>query len=379
MTHLLQTIAASSVLPVRVVRGEGARLFDEAGRAYWDFYGGHAVALLGQGHPRFVRALAEQARTLTFVSALAPLRIREEAADRLAAFAGMDRVFFVNSGAEANEGALKVARKATDRTAIVAMQNGFHGRTIGCLGVTWGAYRDQHQPVHGDTRFVPFGDVAALEDAVDGDVAAVIVEPVQGIAGVYEAPTGYLTAARAICSRHGAKLILDEIQTGIGRLGVPMAFHREPECAPDLVTVGKSLGCGFPVAALLLTEAMAATTRPGEHGTTFGGGPLACAVALAVLDALEEDGLLSAARGVGEQVRALSIPAVRDVRGSGCLLGLALDRPARAVVDALAAAGVLAGTANDPQCLRLCPPAVMPREGVAALGAALNQILAQPS
>jgi acetylornithine/succinyldiaminopimelate/putrescine aminotransferase len=372
----LTTLSASSLLPVTIERGEGPKLFDSEGRAYWDFYGGHAVALLGQGHPRWVEALTRQARTLSFVSTLAPVAIRDQAIEALCRFTRADRAFLVNSGAEANEAALKVARKATGRTEIIAMERGFHGRTMACLGITdAGSYRSQHAPVHGDASFVPYGDLPALERALSELTAAVIIEPIQGIAGVIEPPDGYLTAARALCDGAGALLILDEIQTGIGRTGRAMAWHSEPGCAPDLVTVGKSLGAGFPVAALLLTEAMASTTAPGEHGSTFGGAPMAAAVVLAVLAIIEEEDLLARATSLGELARATRVSGVEAIRGQGCLLGLVLDRPAKPVADALVEQGFLCGTAGDPNCLRLCPPATMPPAALSELLICLAEIL----
>lgn len=376
-SSLLPTLAPASLLPFELVRGEGSRLFTEDGTAFWDFYGGHAVALLGQGHSRWVRSIANQASTLSFVTTVAPLSIREEAARKLTAFAGMDRAFFVNSGAEANEAALKVARKATGRDVVVAMEHGFHGRTVACLGVTEsGSYRRQHAPIHGQARFVPFGDLDALAHALDESVAAVILEPIQGIAGVIEPPPGFLAGVRAACDEVGALFICDEIQTGVGRTGLPFRFHSE-DCRPDLVTCGKSLGNGFPVAALLLTEAMSTTTAPGEHGTTFGGGPLACAATIAVLDSIEQEELLPAANAIARWVKSFApggeraIPGVVAVRGDGCLLGLVLDRPAKPVAATLRAKGVLTGTAHDPYCLRLCPPATLPDEALPALQAAL--------
>ncbi len=384
MSALLETLSAASLLPVELARGEGARLFDTRGGEYWDFYGGHAVALLGQAHPGWVAALTRQASTLSFVTTVAPLAVREEAARRLAAFSRMDKVFLVNSGAEANEAALKVARRATGRNVVVAMQNGFHGRTMACLGVTQsGHYRSQHAPLHGEARFVPLGDLHALEQALDSSVAAVMLEPLQGIAGVLEPPPGFLAGVRALCDEVGAALILDEVQTGMGRTGRPFAWHAEPEARPDLVTCGKSLGAGFPVAALLLTDQMAATTAPGEHGTTFGGAPLACAAIEAVLTAIEDEDLLARATAIGEGIRefapggARAVDGVVGVRGAGCLLGVVLDRPAKGVAAALLARGVLAGTANDPMCLRLCPPAVLPEAALHDLEVALRAVLSE--
>ncbi|MCO4771834.1 MAG: aspartate aminotransferase family protein [Deltaproteobacteria bacterium] len=382
MSALLPTLSPTSLLPIELVRGAGAQLFDSADKAYWDFYGGHAVALLGQGHPAWVAAITEQAQTLSFVTTVAPLTVRDDAARALADFGRMDRVFFVNSGAEANEAALKVARKATGREVIVAMESGFHGRTMACLGVTQsGRYRSQHSPVHGTVRFVPYGDLDALAAALDDTVAGVLIEPMQGIAGVIEPPAGFLAGARTLCDEHGATLIFDEVQTGVGRTGLPFAWHAEPTSQPDLVTCGKSLGAGFPVAALLLTEAMSATTSPGEHGTTFGAAPLACAAVSAVLQTVARDDLLAGALRIGEAIASFApggahaIPGVSAVRGRGCLLGVVLDRPAKPVVAALREHGIIAGTANDPHCLRLAPPAILPAEALTDLHAALRACL----
>lgn len=383
---LLTTISPSALLPVEIVRGEGARLYTADGAALWDFYGGHAVALLGQAHPGWVRALTEQASTLSFVTTVAPLALRDRAAERLAAFGRMDRVFFVNSGAEANEAALKVARKATGRSVIVAMEHGFHGRTMACLGVTQsGSYRAQHAPVHGAVRFVPYGDLQALAAALDEDVAGVLIEPIQGIAGVMVPPEGFLAGARVLCDEAGAALILDEVQTGVGRTGDAFAWHAEPDARPDLVTCGKSLGAGFPVAALLLTEAMAATTGPGEHGTTFGGAPLACAAVEAVLDAIDDEDLLGRARELAHRVHSFApgrprhVPGVTHVRGRGCLLGVVLDRPAGPVATQLLQHGIVAGTAHDPHCLRLAPPAATPAQALDDLEHALRAVLSSPT
>jgi len=375
----LTTISPTSLLPVTIERGEGARLFDTDGKAYADFYGGHAVALLGQGHPRWIAALLEQARTLSFVSTLAPTPIRHRVTQALCDFTGMHTGFLVNSGAEANEAALKVARKATGREVVVAFDAGFHGRTMACLGVTeGGAYRSQHAPLHGAPRFVPYGDPAALAAALDGSVAAVILEPIQGIAGVVEPPPGFLVACRELCDAVGALLIVDEIQTGIGRCGRPMQWMSEPACAPDVVTVGKSLGAGFPVAAMLCTEAVAGSTAPGEHGSTFGGGPLACAAIEAVLGVIEDEDLFGRARLLERiaRERGGATDGVVAVRGAGCLLGVILDRPARPASAALIERGFLVGTAADPRCIRLCPPAILAPHTMHAFFDALTEVLA---
>ncbi|MEZ4237970.1 MAG: aminotransferase class III-fold pyridoxal phosphate-dependent enzyme [Myxococcota bacterium] len=373
-SRLLDTVGAAR-LPVAFVSGEGALLWDEHGRTCWDFYGGHAVTLLGQGHPRWVEAIAAQARQLSFLTTLCEVPVRDRAAEALCGFTGMDRVFFVNSGAEANEAALKIARKATGRSVIVAMEDGFHGRTAGAVGVSH-HYREQHLPAHGEVRFVPFGDLGAVARALDEDVAAVIAEPVQGMAGVVVPPPGWLAGVKAACERVGALLIADEVQCGIGRMGAPLASMLDG-VRPDLVSVGKGVGGGFPVAALLLTEALAATTRPGEHGTTFGGGPLAAAAVEATLRIVAEEGLLQRGLQLGERMAEVlgAVPGVLEVRGRGPWAGLVLDRAAKPVAQALLERGFLVGTATDPRVLRLAPPAVAPLYAVDLLGDALHDAL----
>ncbi|MEQ1565825.1 MAG: aminotransferase class III-fold pyridoxal phosphate-dependent enzyme [Myxococcota bacterium] len=373
--HLLETLGSGRV-PLTIHSGEGALLFDANGKEYWDFYGGHAVTLLGQGHPKLVEAIATQARQLTFMTTLADVPVRTKAAHALCAFTGMPVAWFVNSGAEANEAALKIARKVTGRPVVIAMEHGFHGRTMGALGVTWG-YRDQHAPAHGEVRFVPFGDLAALEAALDERVAAVITEPVQGIAGIVEPPAGWLAAVHERVHANGSVLICDEVQSGIGRAGHPL-LSKVMGVDADLVTVGKGVGGGFPVAALLLSAELASTVKPGEHGTTFGGGPLACAAVSATLEAIVEEGLLDKAKALEQALKARlgAIRGVEQVRGAGVWIGVVLDRPAKPVAAALLERRFLVGTASDPAVLRLCPPAVTPLYAVEALGAALAEVLA---
>lgn len=372
--HLLDNLGAAA-LPVEFCSAEGALLWDTDGRGYWDFYGGHAVTLIGQAHPRWVEAIERQARQLAFFTTIGGVPVRRRAAAKLCAFTGTDVAFFVNSGAEANEAALKIARKVTGRPVIVAMERGFHGRTAGALGATW-KYRDQHAPTYGTTRFVPYGDLDALHEALGDDVAAVIVEPVQGIAGVVEPPEGYLLAVEQAAHRSGALVIADEIQCGMGRMGVPLVSH-DRGLTPDLVTVGKGLGGGFPVAACLMRRAIADTVRPGEHGTTFGGAPLACAAVEATLDILLEDRMLERAVEVGQTLMdALgTLDGVVALRGGGAWIGVELDRPAGPVHRALFERGWLVGTSSDPRVLRLAPPAVMPLWACQHLADALASVL----
>lgn len=266
-------------------RGEGPYLFSASGERYLDFYGGHAVALLGYGHPRLLAALQEQSRTLFFQSGLFPLAVRERAAARLAAFApeGLNKVFFVNSGAEANENALRIAFLATRRRRVVAVEGAFHGRTAAAAALTWG-----HEKWYGfprtpfDVIFVPPDDARALADAVTQDAAAVIVEPVQGVAGARPMSPSFLAAAREVSSLKGALLIFDEVQCGMGRSGWPFVA-RAVGVTPDILTTAKGLGGGFPVGAVMVGEALGRKVGKGDLGTTFGGGPLAAALVEATL------------------------------------------------------------------------------------------------
>lgn len=374
VNHLLDNLGASAI-PITLLGGEGAVLWDDAGKRYWDFYGGHAVSLLGQGHPVWIEALAAQARSLTFFSTLASLPVRSEAAAALCALTEMDVAFFVNSGAEANEAALKIARKATGREVIVALEGGFHGRTMGAVGVTW-HYREQHAPAHGVVRHVPVGDSAALDAALDESVAAVIAEPVQGIAGVVVPPEGWLAEVARKVRAVGGLFIADEIQSGMGRAGYPLS-SRHQGISPDIATVGKGLGGGFPVAATLMTRALAETVKPGQHGTTFGGAPLAMAAVKATLEIVAREDLFARGRRLGQAMHAAlaPIPGVRAVRGEGVLIGVVLDRPAKPVASALLERGVMVGTASDPAVLRLSPPMNTPFEAIESLANALKEIL----
>lgn len=347
--------------PVALVRGEGTRVWDTEGHAYLDFYGGHCVALLGHCPPRVVEAIRQQAGELLFYSNAVYSPVRAEAAAALAALApeGLGRVFWCNSGTEANEAALKLARTTTGRSRVVAFRGGFHGRTLGSLAVTAGeGYRAPYQDILPDTTFVPFGWEGAVEDALaGGDVAAIILEPMQSMAGITEAPPRFYRALRDLCDRYGAALIFDEVQTGVGRTGA-FTYGAHVGVTPDLITLAKSLGAGVPVGAVLVSDAIAATVRPGDQGTTFGGGMLAMAAVGAALAQLADEGLMERAAVLFRQLRdGLSgLDGVTEVRGRGCLIGLSLDRPAAPVRTALREAGVLVGSAGRPDTLRLMPP-----------------------
>ena len=367
-----------TMLPFTPVKGSGVWLEDAQGRRVLDLYGGHAVAALGYGHPRLSDAIARAARDLVFQTNALPLTIRDEAADALAAFAppGVGRVFFVNSGAEANENALRIALKITGRPKIVALEQGFHGRTAAAAAVTWGAekswYGFPRTPF--DVQFVPREDTVALNAAVDSSTAAVIIEPVQGLAGAFDFSTEFLHAARDACDRIGALLILDEVQTGIGRLGEPFGaqLHR---VRPDLLTTAKGLGGGFPCGALLLPHEIARDLKPGSLGTTFGGGPVACAAIKTVLEVIRDEKLLANVRDVSAAVRATCVVGpVVGVQGRGFLLGLRTKPKATAVRDALLARDILTGTSADPHVLRLLPPLILTAEHVQRLREALEDL-----
>jgi acetylornithine/N-succinyldiaminopimelate aminotransferase len=362
-----------------LVRGEGAVVVDEAGKSYVDFLSGIAVNSLGHAHPAVVRAVTEQISTLGHVSNLYASPPAAALAERLLSLAARPgAVFFANSGAEANEAAFKLSRR-TGRTHIVATSGAFHGRTMGALALTGQpAKSDPFRPLPKHVSHVPFGDVDALAAAVTDETAMVILEPIQGEGGVVVPPAGYLAAARDITARHGALLALDEVQTGIGRTGYWYAFQSDG-LEPDVVTLAKGLGGGLPIGACMAFGEAATLLGPGSHGTTFGGNPVCCAAALAVLDTIQSEHLLDHVKRVGERLRAgieaLGHPLVEAVRGAGLLLGVVLTAPVAAVVTAaLTEAGFLAN-AVQPGVLRLAPPLILSTEQADAFVAALPAAL----
>lgn len=376
--HLVQVYAQ---FPFEVVSGDGAYLNLADGRRLLDLYGGHAVCALGYGHPRLTRAIRRQAGELLFASNAVALRVRARAADKLADFAppGLDRVFFVNSGAEANENALRLACKFTGRSRMVALEHGFHGRTAAAGAVTWGArerwYGFPKTPFH--VAFAPRDNAAAAVSLIDGETAAVILEPIQGLAGAFALSNDFLREVRAACDRHGALLIADEVQCGMGRSGLPFAVSHSG-VVPDMITAAKTLGAGFPCAALLMREEFAAQLGGGDLGTTFGGGPLACAAIEAVLDAMEEEQLPARAAERERQIRSICIAGpVQAIQGRGLLLGLKCAGGARAVRDELLAADILTGTSALPEWLRLMPPLNLREKEAAQLAAAVHQLGSQ--
>ncbi|WP_424889137.1 acetylornithine transaminase [Streptomyces sp. XH2] len=365
--------------PLALVRGEGATVEDADGRTYLDLVGGIAVNALGHGHPAVVRAVSEQIAVLGHVSNLYAAEPPVRLAERLLELSGRDgRVFFSNSGAEAVEAAFKIARR-TGRTRMVAAAGGFHGRTMGALALTGQpAKQDPFLPLPGEVTHVPYGDVAALRAAVDVRTAAVVLEPVQGENGVVPAPPGYLRAAREITGAAGALLVLDEVQTGIGRTGHWFA-HEAAGVEPDVVTLAKGLGGGLPIGATVAFGCAARLLTPGQHGSTFGGNPVACAAALAVLATIEADGLLGHVRRVGERLRAgiaaTGHPLLREVRGAGLLLGVVLTAPVAARAQQAALEAGFLVNAAAPDVLRLAPPLVLSEEQADAFARELPRIL----
>ncbi|MEO7981870.1 MAG: acetylornithine transaminase [Sporichthyaceae bacterium] len=346
-----------------LVRGDGATVWDDDGNAYVDLVAGIAVNALGHAHPAVVEAVTRQVATLGHTSNLVANEPSMRLGERLLALSGRDgRVFFASSGAEANETAFKMARR-TGRPAVVAAEGGFHGRTMGALALTGQkAKRAPFEPLPDGVSFVPYGDSAALTSAVGSWTAAVFLEPVLGEGGVVPAPEGYLESARQATRDAGALLVLDEVQTGIGRTGAWFA-HQTVGVEPDVLTLAKGLGGGLPVSACLAFGDAATLLRPGMHGTTFGGNPVSCAAALAVLDTIEADGLLERAAALGKTlsagISAIEHPLVAGVRGAGLMLGVVLTAPVAAAVEAAARTHGFLVNAVAPDVVRLVPPLVL--------------------
>ena len=358
-----------------LARGEGAHVWDVDGKEYVDLLGGIAVNALGHAHPALLAAVTEQLGTLGHISNFFTSQPQVELAERLLSLVGTDgRVFFTNSGAEANEAALKLTRR-TGRTHLVAAEGSFHGRTMGALALTAKeAYRAPFEPLPGQVTFVPYGDGDALAAAVTNETAAVVLEPIQGEAGVLVPPKGYLGLVRSITRQHGALLWLDEVQTGIGRTG---EWFAGDVASADIVTVAKGLGGGIPIGACIALGDAATLLQPGNHGTTFGGNPVACAAALAVLDVIEKDGLLDRVTAVGERLRAglAADPRVTEVRGRGLLIGLDLVEERSAEVAAAALSRGFIINNPTPGRVRLAPPLVIGDDDVDAFLAAWPGIL----
>jgi acetylornithine aminotransferase/acetylornithine/N-succinyldiaminopimelate aminotransferase len=373
--------------PVALVRGEGSRVWDSNGKEYLDFTGGIAVTALGHSHPKVVGTLREQAATLVHVSNYFHIPQQAQLAQLLCEHSFADRVFFSNSGAEANETAIKLARKwakehgSSDRGDIISMRGGFHGRTLATVTATaQEKYHHGFEPLPGGFKYVAFNDLKALERAIDSRTAGVLVEPIQGEGGVIVPDEGYLPGLRKLCDEAGILLILDEIQTGMGRTGKLWAYEHSG-VAPDIMTVAKALANGVPIGATLATEDVALVFTPGTHGSTFGGNPLATAVGVTVFSTLIEDKLAERAGRVGklllqglDAIRAKHPKAVKEVRGRGLLAGLDLVPPVGDVVAACRERGLLVLTAGD-NTLRLAPALIVTENEVAEACAIIDVAL----
>jgi acetylornithine/N-succinyldiaminopimelate aminotransferase len=374
--RLLPTYARADVT---IVRGEGARVWDDAGREYLDFGTGIAVAGLGHRHPVPLAAAHAQLDRLWHASNLYRTEPAEQLAEKLSERFGGARAFFCNSGAEAIEAALKYARKATGKHGVVALDGGFHGRTLGALSVTGQpAKRDPFAPLAPGARFVPPNDMAALRDAVDDDVGLVLLEPILGEGGVVPLDAAFVAAAADV----DALLCLDEIQVGIGRTGSFFAFE-QLGVRPDLVTLAKGLANGLPIGALLVSDTTSQGFDPGDHGSTFGGNPVACAAAAAVVEAIDDDVLANVRERSDELAAGLrSLRGVLEVRGRGLLLGALVDRSAAVVVECCRARGLLVLSAGN-DVVRLAPPLTVSgaevAEALAVVGAALADTVIEPS
>jgi acetylornithine/succinyldiaminopimelate/putrescine aminotransferase len=363
--------------PFEVASAHGVWLINSRGERVLDLYGGHAVAALGYAHPGWTEALTAQARSCNFQTNAIPMKIRARAAERLVRFSQLDftSVFFVNSGAEANENALRLAFRMSSRPHVAAVEGSFHGRTAAAGAVTWGSdgwYGFPRKPF--EVSFMPRGNIGAIAAHVTERTAAVIVEPVQGLAGAVDLGKPYLAALRRRCDEVGAQLIFDEVQCGVGRVGHPFAANLYG-IMPDMITAAKALGNGFPCAALLTSARISASLGLGLLGTTYGGGPMACAAIEAVIEAIESQKLLENVQRVSDYIRRTCIVGpVTATQGEGFLLGLRVSRPAKEVHAELLEGGILAGTASDDHILRLLPPFVLEEEHVDMLRDALASL-----
>jgi acetylornithine/succinyldiaminopimelate/putrescine aminotransferase len=364
--------------PFALSRGEGCKVWDEAGNEYLDLYGGHAVSILGHSPLAVAETISRQARELMFYSNLVYNRQRAEAAKALVEVCGErgSQVFFCNSGAEANENAMRIARAVTGRSAIVAAENGFHGRTAAALAATGVKYRKGVSGLAEGIVHVPFNDLGAAAAAIGPDTAAFLLEPVQSVAGCATATTDYLRGLEELCRERGALLIFDEVQTGLGRLGAPTAA-RAYSVFPHLQTFAKALGSGVPAGAVLACEPVARKVKPGALGSTFGGGPLACAAVTATLREVERLKLWENAAAMEKLVRAefAGLPGLVEIRGKGLLLGLVLDQPSKPARQKLLDKRILVGGADDATVIRLMPPLTVTAAELLTLRDALKEAL----
>jgi acetylornithine/N-succinyldiaminopimelate aminotransferase len=372
-------IATYKKMPFSVERGQGCWVWTSNGEKYLDLYGGHAVCATGHSHPHVVKAIKAQADRVLFYSNLVYSDIRGRAAEKLVSVAPepLTKAFFCNSGTEANENAMRMARMATGRHKIVSFSGGFHGRTADSISATFlGKYRKIGEPNVPHHVEAEFGSVESIREVIDQETAGVIIEPIQSMAGVKEAPPEFFTELRARCDEVGAALIFDEVQTGIGRTGAWFFAGSEPAAGvvPNIVTLAKALGSGVPVGACLVDDKVSSAIKENDLGTTFGGGMIAMAAVLATLEAIENDKMIENARAVETHLRSelSGVSTVKGILGKGCLLGIEFETSASEVFSGLLERKVIAGTSSDPKVLRLLPPLCVSKEELNLLVEALK-------
>ena len=364
---------------LNIIKGKGTYLVDENGKRYLDFIGGIATNVLGHSHPVFIKAIKEQSNQVAHVSNLYANPISLKLAGKLIELTGMTdaRVFFCNSGTEANEAALKLSRK-TGRTRIVSTIGSFHGRTIGALSITGQTdKRKPFLPLLDKVKYVPFGDINAIRKAISNKTAMVIVEPIQGENGVIMPPAGYLKAIRELCDLTGALFVIDAIQTGMGRTGFWFGYEHE-EITPDVITLAKGLGGGLPLGAMIALGSAAELFKPGEHGSTFGGNPISCAAGLAAINEIEKRSLNEKALELGEFLKRelLEIEGVSEVRGRGLLIGIGLEKPwAKEIANFLMAKGVLVNAPNE-NTIRIAPPLIITKKEASKFVKIFSEVMA---
>ena len=367
-------LATYKKMPFSVERGDGVWVWTSEDEKFLDLYGGHAVCATGHCHPHVVKAIKNQADRVLFYSNLVYSDIRGRASEKLVSVAPahFPKAFFCNSGTEANENAMRMARLATGRRKIVSFSGGFHGRTADSISATFlGKYRKIGEPNVPHHIEAEFGSIESIRNVIDSETAGVIIEPIQSMSGVREASPEFFLELRLLCDEFGVVLIFDEVQTGVGRTGSWFFAGSRPSggVVPDIITLAKALGSGIPVGACLVNKKVSSEIRENDLGTTFGGGMIAMAAVLATLEAIEEDGLIANARNFEAWVREelASVPSVSAVRGKGCLLGIVVDRPASDVFARLLERGIITGTSSDPNVLRLLPPMCAGKEHVEML------------